>query len=82
MPLLQGGEVATIIGDTTYRMVAGPFFLPGVTVFVGKLACDFEILNSSALAVHLPNITIMFPFSNGSHSVTVCAAGDCAPPLF
>jgi hypothetical protein len=62
----QGGENVTLLGDTMYRTLVGPFFLPGLHVHVGNHSCDFTLVNSSTLVVRMPNITTMFPDANGA----------------
>ncbi len=70
----------TLVGDTTYRTLQGPFFQNGLTVRVGNVSCGFTVLNSSALMIQMPNITTLFPHANGKEGcelsiVTIAFSG-------
>ena len=60
----SGGETVIFIGDYTYRGVHGPYFSTGASpvVTIGNVTLSRpSLLNDSALAVVLPNISTLFP---------------------
>jgi hypothetical protein len=79
----EGGENVTVVGDTSYRSRAGPYFFESTKVTVGNVECNISSITSGVMLIQMPRIEMvicapvvcvhhgpqLFPDANGSREV-------------